>query len=476
MEIKNKYFLYGLLFTLISLLNMNYSSAQQPLNQQAMSMLGTKNVTYPITFAVLGDPHVGNINDFTLGLEPMLNAMDIANVDFIIICGDLTSNGEDSHFDVFYENVSAWMSNTNIPIFCLPGNHDLYEGFSKYSDKIGIDLNYKFDFGHSRFMLLNNTIQQESLGLNDYLITDGTIVQVEGWMEEMPLNGFVFAHVPLYISSSGSLGIFGPEKNYDTLHNLIKQNNIRAFISGHDHSDFDHLYQHGTYEGVDYFVSCAPGQSMSSKHWLKYTVTECTSVSVEINWMDGRKYYEVVNGTANLKLNENLSYITETGKSTYAAENSLVASNDYSVEQNANIKFVSGNIIKLQSGFAAKNNSNFSCKICPDVIGSNKSGFISKNADSVSFENILIENKAKSLPEFQIYPNPNKGEFVIDCMNQEKVDNNVFIFNSLGNIVSKVLLNNGQTYINLCDQPDGIYLLKFTSSDIMIRQKIVINK
>lgn len=77
----------------------------QTLNQQALDLLKNKCVNYPYTFAVIGDPYVRVVKDFTNGLDHMLSLMELVNVDFVIACGVFTSDGEDSHFDVFYEEL-----------------------------------------------------------------------------------------------------------------------------------------------------------------------------------------------------------------------------------------------------------------------------------------------------------------------------------------------------------------------------------
>ncbi|PCJ89781.1 MAG: hypothetical protein COA57_01090 [Flavobacteriales bacterium] len=66
---------------------------------------------------------------------------------------------------------------------------------------------------------------------------------------------------------------------------------------------------------------------------------------------------------------------------------------------------------------------------------------------------------------FDVYPNPNDGNFKLRMRNEEFHDTEVVIYNILGETVYQSTISNQQSTINLSAQPPGIYFVKLVLSD-----------
>jgi len=77
------------------------------------------------------------------------------------------------------------------------------------------------------------------------------------------------------------------------------------------------------------------------------------------------------------------------------------------------------------------------------------------------------------IPDFQLYPNPNSGTFVISTIES---DGEISISNILGETIYSSKLISDNTRIDLSNQPDGIYHVHFKTEQGITHRELVIQK
>jgi PKD repeat protein len=77
--------------------------------------------------------------------------------------------------------------------------------------------------------------------------------------------------------------------------------------------------------------------------------------------------------------------------------------------------------------------------------------------------------------KFNMYPNPSNGQFTIQT-DEALVNQEVQIFNTIGELVATVQLNSSNTMINLSHLNSGVYMVKLSANNQVINQKINIIK
>ncbi len=125
-----------------------------------------------------------------------------------------------------WQRFKKQISPLTVPFYPTPGNHDVTtkEIQPAYLETWGNDkLYYSFDYMNSHFIILNTCLNQDF----------DTIPPIEmEWLKKdlegskYKENVFVSMHSPLHLN-----------KNYDwqPVHNLLKQYNVKAVFSGHYH-------------------------------------------------------------------------------------------------------------------------------------------------------------------------------------------------------------------------------------------------
>jgi len=172
-----------------------------------------------LTFAVIGDTQ-----GFTGFYEQLIANTSTKNYAFILHLGDITPFGEDSQLELF-QNISK---QSYIPIFSVPGNHDIKQGNStnEYKKYFGKP-NYHFFYGGILFIALDSS----------YLsFSETTLIYLENLLSTYPnCPKVIFSHVPL----------FDPRPDYDhsnlnvsqtnRFFDIMNSHNVKIVISGHIH-------------------------------------------------------------------------------------------------------------------------------------------------------------------------------------------------------------------------------------------------
>ena len=74
---------------------------------------------------------------------------------------------------------------------------------------------------------------------------------------------------------------------------------------------------------------------------------------------------------------------------------------------------------------------------------------------------------------FNLYPNPNNGEFII-VLENVAAKNTIVVYNLLGKQVASFQTLNSTTNVNLSNQPKGTYLVKVITGEQVFTEKVVV--
>ncbi|UCH62491.1 MAG: metallophosphoesterase [Fidelibacterota bacterium] len=201
-------------------------------------------------FIVLGD---NRINQPVW--EAVCKSISKKNALFAIVTGDLVREGEPEQFDEYLFGVMEKYGNFNlVPVV---GNHDIsYDGMAfAYLTSFGSNaLNYYFDYGESRFVILDNCSR-----VTDFL---SQLEAADRWLAETPedFRKFVFIHVPPGEIKKWSYHSMSGEKSRQFT-DLMTSHQVDHVFAGHIHA-----YSTAHHEGVDYTVTGGAGADLHEQY------------------------------------------------------------------------------------------------------------------------------------------------------------------------------------------------------------------
>ncbi len=192
----------------------------------------------PFSFVQLCDTQLG-MGGYEHDLKSFKRAVTQINTlkpDFVVICGDLVNNRNNSSFADFKEIMEEF----NMPCYTAPGNHDVGTvpndtSLNYYRKTIGKDY-YNFQHKGYSFIVVNTQLWKV------YIASESE--KHDNWFRETlkdkSMNDnpvFVIGHYPLYVET------LEEEETYYNLPlikrkevlNLFKQNNVVAYLTGHTH-------------------------------------------------------------------------------------------------------------------------------------------------------------------------------------------------------------------------------------------------
>lgn len=196
------------------------------------------------SFIVFGDNHAGLIFNDSATLKQVwqMNREDRFRkvpIDFVISTGDVTLDGEETHFQA-YKKIQELIK---FPLVSAIGNHDDLERFRKYC---GTE-EFAFSNRNSYFIVFNNQRGNPS-------------EEQFKWLEEELLNGKKYAHIFVFLHKPP----FDPYQqewyNEDNspwayrFRKLCAKYGVRKVFSGHKH-----MFKSETFDGVEYIVTGGGG-------------------------------------------------------------------------------------------------------------------------------------------------------------------------------------------------------------------------
>jgi 3',5'-cyclic AMP phosphodiesterase CpdA len=198
----------------------------------------TKREQKPFSFVQLCDTQLG-MGGYEHDLKTFKQAVKQINeldTDFVVICGDLVDNANDTSYSDFKDIVSG----LKIPYYLTSGNHDVGNipndtTLSYYRKAIGDDY-YNFQHKEHSFVVTNTQlwkvdVENESEKHNNWF--EETLKSQ--YSQQLPI--FVFGHYPLYTEFPDEEEHYFniPLGKRKKILELFKENNVIAYLSGHTH-------------------------------------------------------------------------------------------------------------------------------------------------------------------------------------------------------------------------------------------------
>ncbi|MCD4783049.1 MAG: metallophosphoesterase [Candidatus Eremiobacteraeota bacterium] len=196
------------------------------------------------TFALVGDPQ-GNMKIFSGMLAEIKKKKPL----FIIVMGDLVERGTSREYSEYLKTISGFP----IPIYHIPGNHDITDGGrSRFLWDVS-PADYSFDVGKFHFTMLDSS--RWYLRKNQWRWLEGELKKHS--------NCFVFMHVPPFSPikrfDEYTLAYKGQKKRFLS---VMKRHKVRSVFSGHVHG-----FQKEVRDGVQYYVSGGGGAKLHLFPW-----------------------------------------------------------------------------------------------------------------------------------------------------------------------------------------------------------------
>ena len=205
-----------------------------------------------VRIALLADVHTdltdqGESVRFLPHFQTTIRQVNEANVDLVLIAGDLANFGKKPEWDAFKERIQGFKA----PVFYVPGNHDITN--KRNSGKTGIAIVTSESYGRYAAEMGPGFYVKEAggirvVGLAGSLLGSGLPEEEQQWtMLERCLSGHasmptvVFCHYPLFKKSADEPGgvywNIEPEPRRRLLE-LMKKGGVAAFLTGHLHHAF----------------------------------------------------------------------------------------------------------------------------------------------------------------------------------------------------------------------------------------------
>ncbi len=176
-----------------------------------------------LSFALLTDLHVNPSSASDTALRQMVDEINKAVYDFVIVSGDLTNTGSNAEL----ETVADALSKLNKPYYVIPGNHE-----TNWSESAGLRFNQLF--GNDRFSFRKNGFVMIGINTGPFMrMGDGLVKQEDlHWLsrqlEQTKKNKeqvIAFNHYPLNDGLS----------NWESVTEILKKSNCILSFCGHGH-------------------------------------------------------------------------------------------------------------------------------------------------------------------------------------------------------------------------------------------------
>lgn len=229
-----------------------------------------------IRFAIASDLHIAlpetidnNANRFHLtqfsipALEVVLQHLDTLNLDFLLLPGDLTQDGE----IVNHQWLKAKLETLPYPVYVIPGNHDVpslkgnknsiaFQDFPYYYQQFGYQNPESFDYtcalgeGLQLIALNSNHFDEEGKQLgclteNQFIWLEDTLSQLTDKLVFVMIHHNVIEHLP--DQSNHVLGCRYMLDNASRLLEILDKYQVKFIFTGHLHIQDISIYK-GIYE------------------------------------------------------------------------------------------------------------------------------------------------------------------------------------------------------------------------------------
>ncbi|PLV60109.1 metallophosphoesterase [Thermotoga sp. KOL6] len=221
------------------------------------------------TFIVFGD-NKNSVSTFSKLIDAVNKEKAIA---FGVNTGDMVFDGSMFKWQLYLKQLKRF----KIPVFHVPGNHDLADHPENYMKIFG-PLYYSFQTGNSYFIVVNNANEDIDAYQLEWLKNE--LGKSQSWRYR-----FVFMHVPIFdprVKKQPGHSMKNLKKAQDLL-SLLKKYHVTRVFAGHIHGYFE-----GEWDGVPYTITGGAGAELFGidpehyfYHFIKVHVTP-ENVSYEI--------------------------------------------------------------------------------------------------------------------------------------------------------------------------------------------------
>ncbi|NOX67298.1 MAG: hypothetical protein GXO85_16245 [Chlorobi bacterium] len=241
----------------------------------------TKEKQEPFSFVQLCDTQLGfgGYEHDVKSLKIAVKQINALNPDFVVICGDLVNNKNDSSYADFKEIIE----DLKMPVYNAPGNHDVGNiptdtSLSYYRKTIGKDY-YEFQHNGYSFIVVNTQLWKINL--------KNESEKFNNWFEETlkdkkdkGYSVFIIGHYPLYVDSLEEDESYHnlPLTKRKEILTLFKQNDVVAYLTGHTHKTVINNYNNTQ------LVTGATTSRNFDETPLGYRIWEVSSDSVKNNF------------------------------------------------------------------------------------------------------------------------------------------------------------------------------------------------
>jgi len=249
------------------------------------------------TIALLSDPHVVHTNEhdgpYEKNFEKAITQVNKANVDFVLITGDLSNGGKPDQLREFRYRTKK----LSAPVYYVPGNHDVGHKFNsgKPTGTITIDTlkTYERVMGPSFFAKDEHGIR--IIGVDSSLFGSGFQREREQWKfletELAKTNDtpkILFMHYPTFVTKADEKGggywNIEPEQRQRLL-DLCKRAKVKMILSGHLHKAL-----RNEYEGIPLVttpaISFAFPRNKKLEGWTLITLWKDREPTVELKLLE----------------------------------------------------------------------------------------------------------------------------------------------------------------------------------------------
>ncbi len=169
----------------------------------------------------------------------------------------------------------------------------------------------------------------------------------------------------------------------------------------------------------------------------------------------------------------------------YNASNYIETGENVTIQADTEVRFEAGDEIILKPGFTALNGSNFTARIrdcergCGNLKSTSKNEKMTFNTDNIDKKEYKRKSdtfnfKVEQQHYTNIYPNPNKGQFILELNNISGI-NSIYLINNIGRVLFLIQQPSKNTYyFNLSNNNKGLFLLKIICSEKTITKKIIV--
>lgn len=273
---KKKYILFSLLVIIVlSFLN----SCDFLEEYETLDPLPKKTKSYD--FVVLGDnrPNIQILEEFMVGI----NSLDV-NEFFHL--GDMIEFSSPLGFISVKEALRTYLPKTTT-FYPIIGNHDVTgtagntaQNLKIFNQAFNLPLNspgYRLIEKEGKaYVILNSYAPSEENKIGTTQITwlQNTLNSIASTK-----NIYVFFHHPMY-----SAGYHKSLENRDEIHTILKNYNVKAVFTGHEH-----LYYKEIHDGISYFVTGGAGSTVhqtSSGNSVQHMLGVITSPNLQVDILD----------------------------------------------------------------------------------------------------------------------------------------------------------------------------------------------